>query len=98
MFLDRVLIDRKTQTWRIWNRDVSILNDWLWNAVNKISPEWDFRKVMFQSNEVLSRSRTMHGSHGADGRTCHVHCHTDPVFLREVTDLLRFQDPAARGD
>src|SRR5574341_761620 len=97
MFLHCLFIKGEAQAGCIRHWDVAILDDWLWQVVNKVIPERYIRKVMFQRDEVLGGCSTMHASHCADWRTCHMHCHADAVLLREVADLFRFENTAACG-
>src|SRR6185503_6290749 len=98
MFLDRVLINCEAQTGCVGDGDVSILDDRLGHTVNEIAPEWDFDEVMLKGNEILCRRGALDTRHCADGCARHMQSHADSVLLCKVTDLLCFQNAAARGE
>ena len=54
-------------------------------------------RMIFQHQEVFGGGGAVDIGQAADGRAGHVHRHRDAVFLRQVADLLGFQNAAGSG-
>src|SRR5258706_15211041 len=97
MFLHSVFIKREAQAGRVWHGNISILDDWLMDAVNKISPERDICKMMFQRNEVLGSCSAMDRPQRADCVAPHVQRHAEAMLLCDIAYLFCFEDPTTCG-